>query len=504
MELGFGKAITAAKRRPQWISYLVGAVLLLVTAYYVGTLIANPQRRVIEAAAGLLLFYLASRLSINQSLAFFLIVYPYPTFTSAGSTNTLMLLVIGIVWAIRVTSGELKVRFEGLLTPILPVILLGYLISTYSIQTDDEFINGMAVISDLLAGIGLYFMMGNFIRDEKTLRRTLYFLGMSSILIHIVAVYEVLFPGHAFLEGWIIAARRGFQEAKFGVRTGGPFRDFELLSEYCAVTTPIVAFLWLRAPKGGKLFWTVVLGLTVFSQFATVTRGGFLSLSLGLVYLFWMLRKEVGIVRSFGTLLIAGACMVGIGLLLPHLFRMESLFERLGHTTLVNGMPDSRVGTWTQSWERMKEHPFLGHGPYFTSGSGLVKYSWPHCGYLFLWVTVGLTGLLGYVAAWLTCLFATGRHKGAFLSGPFTPGLLTALHVSWLIFIVDQIKIDFARNPIYFTFTWMLMGLTGAAYGVARDAERALQPVRKVPAPARPAPLTPLPAGPRIRKIMDP
>ncbi|MBI5836272.1 MAG: O-antigen ligase family protein [Candidatus Eisenbacteria bacterium] len=457
----------------RWWTKIIPVAALLGAAYYIGLLIQRPERRVIQSAAGALLLYLAFRLSIYQSLAFFLVVYPYPTFTSVGSTNTLILFVIAVVWAVRVTTGELKMTFRGLLTPVFPLIILGYLLSTYSIQTEEHLQGSIGILFDVLSCLMLYFMVVNFVTDERSLRRTLYFFGISSILIHFVAVYEVLFPGRAFLPGWLISERTTFLNARFGVRTGGPFRDFELLSEYCAVTIPLVLFLWLRSPRGGRMFWGVVLGLTVFSQFATVTRGGFVSLILGLAYLAWMLRKELGVVKTvtgFATVLVL---LAGIGVVLPSMFRMESLFERLERTKLEKGLPDSRAFTWTQSWKRAQEHIFLGHGPQFTSGSGLTRYYWPHNGYLFLWVTIGLTGLVGYVAAFLTCFFATGRYRGPYMSGDFVPGLLTALHVSWLVFMVDQAKIDFGRNPIYFQFTWLLMGLTSAVWAIARHDARA-------------------------------
>ncbi len=498
---------------PAWLTSFPFLGALLFAGYYVGLLIANPQRRVIQTVAGLLLIYLATRFTIYQSLAFFIIVYPYPTFTSVGSTNTLILLVISIVWATRAAAGEIRVHFRSLLTPILPLVILGYLLSTYSIQTDEEFSGGMGILFAVLSCLCLYFMVVNFVRDETTLRRTLYFFGISAILIHTVAVYEVLFPGHAFLPGWLLSERAQFTTAKFGVRTGGPFRDFELLSEFCAVTTPIVAYMWVRSPRTGRGFWSVVLGMTIFSQFATVTRGGFISLGVGLIYLLWLLRREIGAVRAVSTLVLLVTLTAGLGLALPHVFRMESLFTRLERTKFEHGMPDSRVATWTMSWERIQEHPILGHGPLYTFGSGLNKYSWPHNGYLFLWVTIGITGLIGYIAIFLTCFFATGRYRGRFLSGPYVPGLLTAFHVSWLVFIVDQVKIDFERNPIYFQFTWLFIGLTAAAWQIARA--EALQPAA-APAPepeiVRLGPVTPalspaLPAATparRLRKITDP
>jgi len=481
----------AAVGSPWWIR-TASIAALLVAAYFTGVLLMHPQRRVIEAVAGALLIYLAFHFSIYQSLAFLLVVYPYPTHTTGGSTNTLILLVIAVVWAARVTAGELKVSFRSLLTPYLPVIALGYLLSTYSIHTPEEFTGGMAVLTDVLSCICLYFMVVNFVTDERALRRTLVFLGISSILIHAVAVYEVVFPGRAFLPGWLlspiekIAGHRGY------VRTGGPFRDFELLSEYCAVIMPIVLFLWVRSQPGRRLFWTVVLALTLFSLYATVTRGGFISVSIGLAYLAWLLHKELGLAKTVATVVVGAGLLLGAGAALPAFLGTMSMFSRLEETKIVHGVPDSRVAAWGPALQRALEKPILGHGPLYTFGSGLTKYPWPHNGYLFLWVTIGITGLLGYVLAFLTCFFATGRYRGAYTSGPFAPGLLTALHVSWLVLIVDQLKIDFERNQIYFLFVWLLMGLTAAP----------------LPAPAPPRRAIPAPAGAaatgRIRKIMDP
>ena len=109
----------------------------LVVAYYTGDADPDaPSGGSSSPPPGALLVYLAFRLSIYQSLAFFLIVYPYPTVTTVGSTNTLILMVIAIVWAIRAAAGQLKVDFRSLLTPTLPVILLGYLLSSYSIHNE--------------------------------------------------------------------------------------------------------------------------------------------------------------------------------------------------------------------------------------------------------------------------------------------------------------------------------------------------------------------------------
>ena len=496
--------------RRRWWSYILPTGVLLFVAYQVGKIIQNPNRRVIESAAGGLLFYLALRLSIYQSLAFFLVVYPFPTVTTLGSTNSMIMLVIAIVWSMRVSAGELTIKFNGLLTPILPVVVFTYLLSCFNVHTQEEVDGAFRILFDVGSGLILYLCMINFVVEEKSLRRIIFFFGLSSCLIHGVAFYEVLFPGKAFLQGFLIDARSKELLERYGYRAGSAFRDFELLSEYCAVTAPIMAFMFLRSEAKARPFWGALVFFTIVSLFATVTRGGFISLAVGATYLFFLLRKEIGIAKSFGTLLAVFSTIGLVGAILPQVFHMQSLYKRLEQTKIVHGVPDSRVYTWAHTWVRAQEHFFIGHGPWYTFGSGLVKWTWPHNGYIFLWVTIGLFGLLAYLGMFFTCLVASYRAGGPYLSGDFSKGLLTALHVSWLVFIVDQMKIDFGRNQTYFVFTWFMLALTATAYQVAKsgEASRARAAAKPEPPPPRApkfAPLAPvgIPAAapPRIRKI---
>lgn len=498
-----------SSRKPWW-SRIVPTGILLFVAYQVGKIIQNPNRRVIESAAGGLLFYLALRMSIYQSLAFFLVVYPFPTITTVGSTNSMIMLVIAIVWSMRISAGELSIRFNGLLTPILPVVLFTYLLSCFNVHTQEEVDGAARILFDVGSGLVLYLCMLNFVVDEKSLRRIMFFFGLSSLLIHAVAFYEVILPGKGFLQGWLIDARSKELLERYGYRAGSAFRDFELLSEYCAVTAPLMAFMYLRSEARSRPFWGVLVFFTIISLFATVTRGGFISLAIGATYLFYLLRKEIGIFKSFGTLVGVFSVIGVIGAVLPQIFHMQSLYKRLEQTKLVHGVPDSRVYTWSHTFVRAQEHLFIGHGPWYTFGSGLVKWTWPHNGYIFLWVTIGLFGLLAYLGMFFTCLISSYRSGGPYLSGDFSKGLLTALHVSWLVFIVDQMKIDFGRNQTYFVFTWFMLALTATAYQVAKSGEASRAALAALPAISGPHARTvaslgggesPAAAAPRIRKI---
>ena len=49
-----------------------------------------------------------------------------------------------------------------------------------------------------------------------------------------------------------------------------------------------------------------------------------------------------------------------------------------------------------------------------------------------------------------------------------------------LVFLVDEIKIDYLRNDTYMYFPWILMGLVAANYRIIREQDAA---ARAAPAP---------------------
>src|SRR5258708_18945584 len=114
---------------------------------------------------------------------------------------------------------------------------------------------------------------------------------------------------------------------------------------------------------------------------------------------------------------------------------------------------------------------------------------------MYLWVLSELWG-------------ATRVRAGSLGDGTYIEGATVAARVILVMFMVDQLKIDYLRNGIYGYFIWFLFGLIMAVGNVARaEAGAAAVPepaTRKGASPIRaralasPAPGLPLGHPPRV------
>jgi O-antigen ligase len=158
------------------------------------------------------------------------------------------------------------------------------------------------------------------------------------------------------------------------------------------------------------------------------------------------------------------------------------LIERLSDPNswrFENGMPVARAEIWQSAFERMMRHPIIGHGPVYDTAKGIDFWFWPHNGYLYIGNMVGFVGLGCYL--WLLFrMWHLSRPATLDLKDPnYARAYLSIAHVQLVVFIVDQVKIDFLRNPIYPYQVWLLFAFVVAAHRLARPATPA-----PLPAPA--------------------
>ena len=131
-----------------------------------------------------------------------------------------------------------------------------------------------------------------------------------------------------------------------------------------------------------------------------------------------------------------------------------SLFERAINTTFERGVvPENRVLTWEGAIERGMENPIFGQGPGWDFAKGLTKGYWPHCLYLFYFNITGLFGLVAFlflIARLMKSTFSGVRSSLA--TAPFPEALMKIMHVVLVVFLFDQIKIEYLR------YDWSLNG----------------------------------------------
>jgi O-antigen ligase len=332
-------------------------------------------------------------------------------------------------------------------------------------------------------------MVVNIVQTTDHARKLLLVQAVSCVLICAIAVYEQSHPGGVIVPGWIEFT--GTMEVRGeGVRVGSTFLDYELLAEYCALNLVLQLFMWVRATsQSRRVAVTLLMALTLFVLFATVTRGALVALGVGLLYLGWLSRKRL----NFPTLVIGVAAVVAVigtaDWAVSTFTRSKSVLQRLEKTEFVGVVPESRVGAWEYAIRNISEHPIIGHGPFYSTESGVVARYWTHNVYLYYASIVGVVGLAAFLWFLWRLWWANARRAPSMGSGSYIAGFSLTTRVVLLVFIVDQLKIDYLRNERYSFFIWFLLGLIAAVSRVATEeaavvATHSTAPPERVPFPA--------------------
>jgi len=445
-------------------------------AAILGNQINAPNSRIIKALAGVVLFIVSYRAKPFYALCFITLLFPFPFSIFVGSSTMIFVVLASVIYLGRLTLRQVPPLVHSPVDVAIGILMAAYLLSFYNIENPTVLEGAVKNMFGIVSSFLLYFMMVNFIRTEAQLRTYMRIFGITVALCIFVGTYELFFPGRVLVPNWILYSP---PEVYKGYRVTGPFNDYELFGEFMAIVFFSSFFLYRRASTPNHRFFTLILSvLTVFMLLTTVTRGATLSFMGGILYLLWVIRRRL----SFRSLVIAS--LVGIGLyfamnfVVVHFTESGSVLDRLLGTTFVGGLPESR-SDWPEILSRALEHPFIGHGAFYDlgltrgfTGKGLYTYLWPHNQYLFYLHTVGLIGTGAFLFITLRVLWLSFRWKAPGLDEASYPrSLMTALHVMLLVFLVDQIKIDYLRNQTYQYFPWLLMGLIVATYRIIRAQE---------------------------------
>jgi O-antigen ligase len=288
-------------------------------------------------------------------------------------------------------------------------------------------------------------------------------------LIMLLAIYELNHPGAVLIPGWIqFTATVGTELNARNVRVGGPFFDFELLSEFCAINSLLLWFLVVRAKNPyRRAALIIVLLLDIFVLFATITRGSIISLAIGILYLAFRARRQLKVV----PLAIGSAALASAGIAMNYYVgaftRSGSVGERFQTTRFIGLVPEDRLVVWTDSWNRFLAHPIIGYGPYYAPQIGTHFTSWPHDIFLHIANLVGLFGLTFFVMI-LYQLFRLSHEGEIHLHDPsHSRAFLPIAHTMFVVFLIDEIKIDYVRNGIYQFEVWIMFAMLVSTYQLA-------------------------------------
>ncbi|HEX7877897.1 MAG TPA: O-antigen ligase family protein [Candidatus Eisenbacteria bacterium] len=458
-----------------WVQRVLGLALAIAVGFFLGDQISKPQGRVIKGLVGIFVLYAAWRFPIPISLAAFVLLFPYPFPTVYASSNTIFVFLITAMWLAQI--GLRTARPAGRTMLDLPILLLMgvYLLSFNAVTYAEQLKFGLINLSTILASIFVFYLIVSAVRDEETLKRMMKIITIMSITCWLTAIWELVFPGRAIIPGWILSGAYYNPEAiERGLRVGGPFQDFELFAEFNAMLLPVMIFQAARAEdRKQRLFFLGLVLLNFFTLMATVTRGATIALFAGMLYMLFLLRKTTPIKT---LAIVAGLAIIVFSVVEFYLSNFTvsgSVLDRLLGTKMVNGMPDSRT-FWPDILARALEKPWVGHGPYYEFGEPgrekLKRFFWPHNGYLYYLHTVGILGTAAFL--WMLFRMLAGSFKDSIHkldSADYPSSLLFAWHVSLVIFMIDQLKIEYLRSQYYQFWPWIVFGMLVATWNVVRS-----------------------------------
>ena len=453
----------------RFVERVLQVLLICAVGILLGQQYVAPDKRVIPVLVSIIIIGLAWRLNLVTAIGVLIVFLPYPRGTVFGTTNLALILVLTIIWLVRVSTRQLEVpRRSPIDLPLLGLFVI-YVLSFNNVRP--AALERSFQLFELFVGsMIMYFLIVNNVRTERDLRRIHDAQLLCSLSVFLVAIWELNNPGKVFIPGWISFTHTvGSEFNTRNVRVGATFYDYELLSEYGAITLLLAIFRWARARSGKERgLYSLFILLNVFILFATVTRGAFISLAAAIPVLLWSLRRRLKVVPLTITAAAVLALLIGMNFYVSQFTRSGDLFARMSDTHMVGGwMPDSRAEAWVNAWNRALVHPLVGGGAYYTYLPGHQIW-WPHNVYLYYANVVGFLGLAFYLAILVT-LFRLTRPRVDDLRHPsYADAYLIIAQAQFVLFVVNEFKIDYLRNTVYQMVVWVMFSVWTASYQVAR------------------------------------
>lgn len=452
----------------------LGWLLIAAAGVLLGQQYVYPDKRMIPLILSVVVVGIVWRLDLVTGIMFLVVALPYPRSTVFGTTNIAFVLMLLIFWLVRVSTRMLPPpKASPIDLPLIGLVTV-YIVSFNNVHGPVALDFALRNFVLFLGSVFMYFLITNNVHTERDLKRLHDAQLISAFLVFLLGLWELNHPGQWLIPGWI-----GFQDtggSQFntkGIRIGSAFFDYELLSEFSAITLLLALFRWLRAKTNNERgVYVAFMVLNVFILFATVTRGAILSLMAAVPFLLWTVRRRVKVVPfTVGTAAFL-ALFLGMNFFVAHFTQSGDLFGRLEETHVVKGwIPDSRATAWPNAWARAWVHPWIGQGPYYGDMMGFDR-MWPHNVYLYYANIVGFVGLAFYLIMMARFAQLTRPVTDNLRDGPYADAFMAVAQAQLVLFAVNEFKIDYLRNPVYQMVVWVMFSVWTAAWKVSRNERR--------------------------------
>jgi O-antigen ligase len=457
------------------------AVIAVAVSYVLGKQVVQPHHRMIKAGLLLLVLVILLRFEMVYSIYFFILMFPFPSGLVLTSTNVILMTMIPLIWLARSRAAGERFFARTEIDRWVIVLIFAYLVSFFNVETTALFVGGLKMVWRQLAALALFYLIVTFVTDEKQLERITKVMAVSGGVVALTGLVELVSPGATLIPGWIQTAQRmGQGELGYrvqGIRLGGAVGSHEILSDYSGLCLWFVITHFLRARNPiEKLLWLGISAVSLISILATANRGAVVAIGVAFLYALWVFRRKFNLVKYVILISAVIVTFAAAQLVLDKYTVAASVTDRLTGTQFEGITPDSRVGVWGPVFQSCLDHIFIGHGPWYDTGRGLVRVYWPHNGFLYYLHTLGLFGLAAFVVILIKIYRITLRYSHPAASTGFVGVALSVTGVQLAQLVVAQMRTDHQRttDSIYMFIVWLVFGLVAASGNVLRRKEREL------------------------------
>lgn len=429
------------------------------------------------------------RVRINRILGFYAVAMPFTIYLT-GNTFFNFSIVVGLfILTSRYCSKKGKnvvvdsVAFFGILfcASFLPSIL---------ISPSSLIFTQLAYWLRIVSGVIFYIVIINSIDSEEKLFNYTWAVMMLILFYAAAAVVELIwFP---------------YQHQTMGWRLRGPFREYELFSEFLAMIFPLSLYMIGSSKEFGRfkrntllLFFAVV---SIVCLILTGTRGGPVAMTAGLMMFLLLSRgRRLSYLAKFTIIMlfVVPISVSSFSMLKAHTRLSEvdmDLFSRFEQIQLQTAISGERGTLWGYHIERMTKYGYwvLGEGPghpaqwlYNKAGGSQKSYTkprlpdglsnniivFPHNLYITLLETGGVCALATFIFLVIALFVKLMKTRNMlYLLGSRNAQYINMLIAILFIFIIDEIKIEFVRYHTYILFVFgSVFGLMGASAQVFKS-----------------------------------